>query len=348
MVRRMTPAASVPVTIRPARPGDLAAVVDVLWEVGAEGRWIGTEVPFDRDERRQRLARRLAGSASLMLVAESGARVVGQLGVDIAPYGVADLGMALLEGWRGRGLGTAMLRQAIDWARSRGAHKMALEVWPGNQRAIALYRKLGFVIEGRKERHYRRANGEAWTAMLMGLPLREPRWALRPATDDDGWDLVALVAACWSEYPGCVMDPHGECPELLAPASAYRAGGGAVWVVDGPATLVASVALAGAGAGTPTDSGSLAGAGPVAELQKLYVSRRWRRQGLGRYLVGVVEDEARRRGAGAVQAWSDTRFGDAHRLYAALGYRRLSETRALGDRSATVEARFVKFLNEAA
>ena len=45
--------------------------------------------------------------------------------------------------------------------------------------------------------------------------------ALRVATDDDGWGLIALIGACWSEYPGCILDVHGECPDLLAPAVAW-------------------------------------------------------------------------------------------------------------------------------
>jgi ribosomal protein S18 acetylase RimI-like enzyme len=48
---------------------------------------------------------------------------------------------------------------------------MSLEVWPHNEAAIALYQKVGFVEEGRKVRHYRRANGEIWDAILMGRPL---------------------------------------------------------------------------------------------------------------------------------------------------------------------------------
>jgi RimJ/RimL family protein N-acetyltransferase len=44
-------------------------------------------------------------------------------------------------------------------------------VWPHNDRAIALYEKLGFVEEGRLRRHYRRRNGELWDAVVMGLVL---------------------------------------------------------------------------------------------------------------------------------------------------------------------------------
>ncbi|MDQ2727791.1 MAG: GNAT family N-acetyltransferase [Actinomycetota bacterium] len=163
-----------PAAIRPATTEDLDAVVAVLWAVGAEGRWIGTEVPFDRQVRRARMADRLARDDAAGFVADAPGNggVVGNIGVVVAPYGVADIGMALLDGWRGQGLGTALLDAGLAWARDAGAHKAALEVWPDNAAALALYRRFGFVEEGCKRRHYRRANGELWDAILMGRHLR--------------------------------------------------------------------------------------------------------------------------------------------------------------------------------
>lgn len=44
----------------------------------------------------------------------------------------------------GRGVGTALVRFAEDWARQRGFTMLTLSVFPENQRARALYRRLGF------------------------------------------------------------------------------------------------------------------------------------------------------------------------------------------------------------
>jgi GNAT superfamily N-acetyltransferase len=320
------------VAIRRATSADVDGIVSVLWDVGAEGRWIGTEVPFDRVARAAAVAERLVGPDDLWLVADVDANVVGHLVLGIAPYGTAELGMALLPPWRGVGIGSALLAQGVDWARDAGALKIALELWPGNDAALALYRRMGFVEEGRKRRHYRRRSGEVWDSILMGLRLDGPPWSVRPATDDDGWDLVALVAACWSEYPGCVMDPHGECADLLAPATALAGNGGAIWVAEGPGDeVIASVAL-----GPP--------AARTAELQKLYVGRRWRRRGLATHLMGVAETEARRRGATGIELWSDSRFVHAHGLYGARGYKATGASRELGDLSSSVEMHFTRAL----
>jgi RimJ/RimL family protein N-acetyltransferase len=159
------------VVVRPAREPELDAIVELFAEVAAEGRWIGSEAPLNRDRRRRRLAETLVSQDAVMLVAEAGGRIVGELGMELARYGVAELGMLVADGWRGRGVGSALLRGGIAWARGAGAHKVGLQVWPHNTAAIGLYEKFGFQREGLLRRHYRRRNGELWDAIVMGLLL---------------------------------------------------------------------------------------------------------------------------------------------------------------------------------
>lgn len=79
--------------------------------------------------------------------------------------------MMVAAAWRGRGVGTALVAAAIEWARAHGLHKLTLGVFPHNDAAVALYRKLGFAEEGRRTQHIRRANGELWDVIEMGLLL---------------------------------------------------------------------------------------------------------------------------------------------------------------------------------
>jgi len=159
------------VTVRRAREEDLDPLVELLVAVAAEGRWIATEPPVDRERRRRGMAAALDQERALLLAAEAGGQLVGQLWIEVAVYGVADLGMLVAEGWRGRSVGSALLAAALDWARQAGAHKVALQVWPHNPAAIALYQKFGFQREGLLRGHYRRRNGELWDAVVMGLLL---------------------------------------------------------------------------------------------------------------------------------------------------------------------------------
>ena len=61
----------------------------------------------------------------------------------------------------------------VEWARETGVHKLSLEVFPWNEPAIALYRRFGFVEEGRLRKQYRRQSGELWDVLVMGLVLDE-------------------------------------------------------------------------------------------------------------------------------------------------------------------------------
>jgi ribosomal protein S18 acetylase RimI-like enzyme len=161
-----------PGTIRRAVETDLDAMVDNTWAVAQEGSWIATEVPFDREDRRRRLLDGLDDVAhSAYFVAEVDGRVVGHIGLPVAPHGVVSLGMLVIDGHRGQRLGHALLDRGIEWAGTSGGHKAALEVWPHNQAALALYRRHGFQEEGRLRHHYRRRDGQVWDAIVMGRPL---------------------------------------------------------------------------------------------------------------------------------------------------------------------------------
>ena len=104
-------------------------------------------------------------------MADDDGAVVVLLGIELSSYGVADFGMMVDPDRRGEGIGSMLLAAAVDWARSAGSHKLALQVWPHNEAAIALYRKFGFQQEGLLRGHYRRRNSELWDALVMGLLL---------------------------------------------------------------------------------------------------------------------------------------------------------------------------------
>jgi RimJ/RimL family protein N-acetyltransferase len=161
------------VGVRRALPEDIDAVVDMFVAVVEEGRWLGSQPPVDRDVQYERFLHDATSEEAVSLVAVVDSELVGHARVDLAPYKVAGLGMMVDSRWRGRGVGGALVRAAIEAARDLGAHKVALQVWPHNEAARRLYLRHGFVEEGLLRRHYPRRNGELWDAVVMGLVLDE-------------------------------------------------------------------------------------------------------------------------------------------------------------------------------
>ena len=153
------------VVVRASREDDRLALARLFAEVAEERDGIATEPPVDVEARAA--SWRLDGD----LLAEADGRVVGSVHVGVSRHGFGELGMAVARDWRGRGVGAALRAAAIEWARERGLHKLSLSVFPHNEAAIALYRKFGFVEEGRRVKQYRRQSGELWDAVDMGLLL---------------------------------------------------------------------------------------------------------------------------------------------------------------------------------
>ena len=154
-------------TVRPASVSDAQAMAKLFAAVAGERDGIATEPPVDIDERAAQFTRTIGGS----VVAVADSQVIGILHVEATRHGFGEIGMLVERGWRGRGVGSALVRAAISLAREQGLHKLSLEVFARNTAAIALYRKCGFLEEGRRARQYRRASGELWDSIVMGLAL---------------------------------------------------------------------------------------------------------------------------------------------------------------------------------
>jgi RimJ/RimL family protein N-acetyltransferase len=155
------------VVVRAARRQEARRLAELIAEIAEERDGIATEPPVDVRERARAFAATIAGT----LVAVADGEIVGSLHIEPSRFGVGEIGMGITRAWRGRGVGTALMTAALEKARAEGLHKLSLEVFPHNTAAIALYRKFGFVDEGLRLRHYRRASGEVWDSLLMGLQL---------------------------------------------------------------------------------------------------------------------------------------------------------------------------------
>jgi ribosomal protein S18 acetylase RimI-like enzyme len=78
------------------------------------------------------------------------------------------LGVALLPALRGQGLGQRLIERTLQAARAFGLSRVELTVRENNRTAIALYRKLGFEVEGLRHNALK-IDGRYENQVLMAL-----------------------------------------------------------------------------------------------------------------------------------------------------------------------------------
>ena len=147
--------------IRPAIADDFEDLVELDWSSAAHHVSIDPEfyqLP-DREASAAFLRRRLADPNRQVLVAVVDGAVVGMVevvlvddprpGSIIRPVRTADLGISVLDDWRRKGIGRALMAAAEASARQRGASRMVLDMSAANVDALQFYRSLGYVEHGR-------------------------------------------------------------------------------------------------------------------------------------------------------------------------------------------------------
>jgi RimJ/RimL family protein N-acetyltransferase len=147
---------------------DFRAVVD---SVARERRYLAMLQAFPMEET-ARFVRESIAKGNPHVVALADARVVGWCDIQPMPRetlahgGV--LGMGLLESYRGKGIGAALMRAALARAKEVGLTRVELTVRADNLRAKALYEKVGFMVEGIK-RNAALFDGRHFDLLLMAI-----------------------------------------------------------------------------------------------------------------------------------------------------------------------------------
>ncbi len=129
--------------------------------------------PYDR-QRIERWASNMENSMILLALLRD--RIVGHLQVFRQAWserlrGNGELIIYLHQDFQGIGLGTAMMREAIDIACQMGLHRLVLSVIADNHNAIKLYEKVGFQHEGLRREDYLGEDGKYHDVVEMGLLL---------------------------------------------------------------------------------------------------------------------------------------------------------------------------------
>jgi aminoglycoside 6'-N-acetyltransferase len=155
-------AAPAGIVIRPATPDDEPAMVELehasaIHHASVDpARWRVPPIDAIAAYRRNR---RVADPDGGALVAEEDGQIVGM--VELLPRGFTaeagaarlpipsvDIGLSVAPKWRGRGVGTALMRAAEEWAREHGASRIILDLAAANTGALHLYERLGYEVHG--------------------------------------------------------------------------------------------------------------------------------------------------------------------------------------------------------
>jgi len=125
------------------------------------------------DPQKELIAKSIREKLSLFAVAEIDGKIVGECNLSLKRFWsksqhVVELGMNIRSDFREIGIGKAMMDFMVNWARKNGYEKISLSVFSTNERAIKLYKKFGFEIEGVKKREIK-IDEEYVDEILMAL-----------------------------------------------------------------------------------------------------------------------------------------------------------------------------------
>jgi len=158
------------ITIRPVTVDDLEVLIDVYLDTATHHATIDPvrfHVP-SREDVAARLRRRIDGRGATgeYVAAMLDGRMVGSASMDVEdppPPGsmlrairTAEFGVSVIDGYRGRGIGRALIGHLEGWAAEHGIERVILTVSEANVDAIRLYHALGY-------REYDRAMGKTMT-----------------------------------------------------------------------------------------------------------------------------------------------------------------------------------------
>ena len=146
-----------PPVIRPLRPDKAEACARLHAQ--------GFAHPWSTEEVAQLIAAPLTLAAAALDPANGRLRgfILSRLAADEAEI----LTVAVEAASRGKGVGRALVAEALRQASNAGAKAMFLEVGKDNAAALALYGRFGFVKVGERAGYYRRNDGTRAAALIM-------------------------------------------------------------------------------------------------------------------------------------------------------------------------------------
>lgn len=166
------------VIYRRAQESDAGKIVDFYNFVGGETSYLSfekDEYPMNVKEQEEEIRSLEGKKASIMLLAMDGEEIAGiatiHSSAKIKARHDGELGIVVAKKYQGQGIGTELIRQLIDWAKGNGVTtRISLDTRADNVKAVELYMKFGFVVEGYR-RNSTLLDGKYYDLYVMGMML---------------------------------------------------------------------------------------------------------------------------------------------------------------------------------
>lgn len=166
------------IVYRRAREGDAEKIVDFYNYVGGETSYLSfekDEYPMNVKEQEENIRSLEGKKASIMLLAMDGEEIAGIATINssakIKARHDGELGIVVAKRYQGQGIGTELIRQLIQWAKGNGVTtRLSLDTRADNVKAVELYMKFGFVVEGCR-RNSTLLDGKYYDLYVMGMML---------------------------------------------------------------------------------------------------------------------------------------------------------------------------------
>ena len=170
------------VTVRCASAEDAKGLALLSRQIAGELAYTVTEPDEapSAEEMAERIQDRHAHPARLLLVAaNTDGHIWGELDCGAGSRRRlahrARFGISVARDHRDQGIGRALIQAMLDWA---GTHpvieKVVLGVFAENEAAIELYRRMGFVVEGRRVREFKLGPGRYADDLIMARMVKVP------------------------------------------------------------------------------------------------------------------------------------------------------------------------------
>ena len=145
------------IVVRQVREDDARDFLDLLAKLDNESEFMMLE-PGERrttaEEQRERIKSILSRKNRAIFVAVSDDALIGYIAA-LGGYAQrnkrrAHVVIGITRAFAGRGIGTKLFAAMEQWAQKSDLHRLELTVMTHNKRAIRLYKKLGYFVEGTK------------------------------------------------------------------------------------------------------------------------------------------------------------------------------------------------------